>query len=175
MGVTDDLGRFTLKYCCRLCYAGNFCIPPITGTKSGYGPFTLVGRGPEIFPGFGGMLPAPDSVLVLDIRLRPEAPEAPRGMVRGRLAFAGQPVPGVRVGLSLAVVSQPDTFPPRAAKAQDDVIAAPLPDRIAVSDARGGFEIAASRSEPTRSSAPIWPTTATSPGGCEAPSTPSSW
>ena len=145
MSVTDAAGRFTLKYCCRLAVAEEFGIPPLAITKAGYEPYTLIGRGPEILPGLGPMLPTPDSVLTLEVRLRREVEGAPRGSIRGRLSFAGQPVSGVQVGLSLFVVAQPETFPATAptksSNWNEELIAAPLPDRVAISDPTGAFQI----------------------------------
>ena len=138
MAVTDAQGHFALKQ--QGVYVGTLpYLVPISVTRQDYEPVTLVGREPEVIPGTGPMIPAPeDSILVVDVRLQRLRPGALRGTVRGRLAFAGQAVAGVRVGLSLAVAAHADTIP---GKAGSDWIATPLPDRVAVSDRQGAFEI----------------------------------
>src|SRR5262245_29356309 len=144
MGVTDGFGRFVLIIQPSF-DAGTAYFPPFSVTKSGYKPYTMVGRGPEYVPGlpeFGTMIPAPlDSVLNVQIRLHPDPLRTGLGVVRGRVTFAGQPVPSVPVGLSLAAVAQPDTFSPAVRKAGQDGIETPLPDHTALSDASGVFEI----------------------------------
>ncbi len=146
IGVTDGLGRFTLITTPDPFGPENY-LPPFSVTKFGYKPYTMVGRGPEYVPGlpaFGTMIPAPlDSLLNVEIRLHPDPLGTGLGVVRGRVVFAGQPVPGLPVGLSLAAVAAPDTFSPTVRKAGEDGIETPLPDRTALSDASGAFEIAA--------------------------------
>ena len=144
LGVTDELGRFTLITQPSE-GTGALYFPPFSVTKSGYKPYTMVGRGPAYVPGlpaFGTMIPAPlDSVLNVEIRLHPDPLGTGLGVVRGRVMFAGQPVPGVPVGLSLAAVAAPDTFSPTVRKAGRDGIETPLPDHTALSDPSGAFEI----------------------------------
>src|SRR5262249_33257311 len=75
-GVTDEAGRFTISGPVIVDDDGRIGMTPITVTKLGYEPATLVGRGPDPY-GFGPTLPTPippNSVLNLGLVLRPANP-----------------------------------------------------------------------------------------------------
>jgi hypothetical protein len=144
-GVTDSQGRFSIGADVVMDEAAQILgLGPISVTRAGYEPFTLVGRA-QPYP----YLPTPapgESVLTVSVRLQPSAAGAPAGAIRGIASFLGQPVPGIRVGVSISSVADPDTIPAAAAvRMGTDEIAVPLPGSVAVTDAEGRFLIAGLR------------------------------
>jgi len=145
--VTDSAGQFTMLSSVFTDERGQpLGLEPISDTKSGFEPATLVGRGDDLF-GFGPPLPLPtppDSDLVVVVRLRGVVAGAPAGAIAGQVALAGTPVMGVRVALALQGVADPDTIPGPvlASNGPDDGIQAWVPGKVAVTDAGGRFLIA---------------------------------
>ncbi len=146
-GVTDEAGRFTISSPGFFdLYGASLGLEPISVTKLGYEPATLVGRGEDPI-GFGAALPAPippDSVLAVGVAMRRVDPVISTGVLRGRLVQAGTPVMGVQVVLALSGVADPDTVPGLVAKTRGGRagIETLLPGKTAVTDAAGRFSIA---------------------------------
>jgi hypothetical protein len=139
--VTDESGRFLISPYVATDVGGEVLgLARITATASGYRANTLV-VGTEDF-GFGlpPFLPVPeegDSVLIVEIELdrHTEVPDtaAVYGAVQGRVLCCGEPVPDLRVGVSVEFVAEPDTF------FQEQSVTTPVPDRVVVTDVEGRF------------------------------------
>lgn len=143
--VTDENGFFSVRVAVFTDEQGGARgLEPISATKSGYRPGTLVGTGPSDPPFYPSLLPLPadlDSVLTVVLRLEPEEatgvdPTA-TGALRGTARFLGEPIAGLPVAASLLFVSDPDTL--RVPTAWTSV---PVPDRTTVTDPEGRFLIA---------------------------------
>jgi hypothetical protein len=142
-GVTDAQGRFSIASIhFRTEYEGGGLMP-ITVTHAGYEPFTLVGTGP-MFLEWGPLLPlpeTPDSVLEVEIAMRRLGANGAgphgAGALRGRVVHLGQPLAGLRVGISAEQLVDADTLAPRGKFRA----AVPVPDRGTVTDVEGRFFI----------------------------------
>lgn len=137
--VTDSFGSFSVP-ALDLEFAFESGLAPITVTKEGYEPYTLIGEGPSIPGVLPPLLPFPPGdglTLAVDISLEPLSPDGTgshgAGAIKGRLMSFGQPVADVLVGASISAVSDPDTFrtPP--------VSPVPVPEGVARTDAQGRF------------------------------------
>lgn len=139
--ATDAGGRFVLT-ATPLQLGLELGIVPITITRSGYEPRSVVGDGGDVF-GLGALLPFPavGDTLHVEVHLRPESRLQPRGAIAGTVRAGGVAVAGVRVGLSMALVADPDTLHRAAAKPPRHHLRAPVPDRFATTDAEGRFRI----------------------------------
>lgn len=137
--VTDAAGRFDVDSSLLTDENGEpFGLAPISASKSGYEPNTLVGEGPPFYD-LPPPLPMPsedDSILRVEIRLQP-LPGSPQthGAIAGRTVFLDSAVSNVRVAVSLGWTSDPDTI--RGGRAP----AVPVPDRVAVTDDAGSFVV----------------------------------
>lgn len=145
--LTDSLGRFSVETSVyveengrgELVERGLF---PISVTKEGYEPLSLIGEGPSIYdfvPRTLPLPPGPDSVLAVTVALNPipEGGAGPHGVgaLEGRVVYQNDPVPNVLVGLSLAYVAEPDTF------RQAGTRPVPVPGKVARTGEDGGFII----------------------------------
>jgi hypothetical protein len=139
-GVTDSLGYYNVP-AFTFNIQGSDWMVPLTATKEGYEPNTVIGDGPEFADVIPPTYPRPtegEFGLHVDIELEPlvggSGPQG-TGSITGRLRSFGVPVPGVTIGASLAFVSEPDTF--RSPPASN----VPVPARTTRSDANGYFMI----------------------------------
>lgn len=139
--VTDSLGYYRVP-ALSITLPGGYGLVPITFTKEGYEPFTLIGEGPSIPGVIPPTLPQPtgdDLTLAADIELRPlsSGGTGPHGTgaVRGRLTSLGRPLAGILVGAHLSFVADPDTF--RAPPASN----VPVPGKTTRTDRAGDFLI----------------------------------
>lgn len=141
-GVTGTDGRFTVT-------ANHFGSPeeatgllPVTVSRPGYEPYTLVGRIPGLFDPWSNLpLPFPGDTLFVQVELHPEVAGGDRGAIEGVVRSFGNPVAGVRVGLSNVVTANADTLPPGKSVRPDDGVRAIVPGKTAVTDAAGRFRI----------------------------------
>ncbi|MBP1688069.1 MAG: Carboxypeptidase regulatory-like domain [Deltaproteobacteria bacterium] len=144
-GVTDANGQFSIV--AEQGFDDSFTtigILPISITKLGYEPVTLVGRGSGKFVS-GPALPAPippDTALVVAVALHPLSAGAPTGALSGRVNTPNGPIAGIHVVLSLAGIADPDTIA-TAAKAcpGQPGIEVLVPGKSAVTDDSGRFLI----------------------------------
>jgi hypothetical protein len=139
--VTDESGRFLIRPHVATDVGGEVLgLAPITATASGYDANTLGGT-EDVGFGWGPLfLPMPeegDSVLTVEIELdrHTEVPDtaAVYGAVQGRVLCCGEPVPDLRVGISVEFVAEPDTF------FQEQSVTTPVPDRVVITDVEGRF------------------------------------
>ena len=144
-GVTDSLGYFFVG---ALRGIGEDAVPlgllPITCTKEGYRPNTLVGAGGTVtlYPDgveSPSLLPLPqgeETVLTVSLQLTPEAgtPTEELGALAGRLVHLGEPIPQLGVAVSLFLVDDPDTL-------REEISKGIVPDRMTTTDGDGAFVI----------------------------------
>jgi hypothetical protein len=139
-GVTDSLGHFSVPAIPYTLPKGSGLIP-ISVTKDGYEPFTLVGEGPSIPMVIPPLLPVPSEgkTLEVGVTMRPLASDGTgphgTGAIKGHLTSFGNSLGGVLVGVSLAYVSEPDTLrlPPASH--------VPVPQKVVRTNGRGDFEV----------------------------------
>lgn len=140
--ITDAGGRFSITSTVATDEQGNEVgLLPISISRSGYEATTVVGT---VIAGLGlPALPLPspgDSALSVEVRLHPldargVGPHG-SGTLKGRVTFRGEPIANLRVAASLWDSANPDTF-----IASPLEVTVPIPDRVAVTDADGGFAI----------------------------------
>ncbi len=139
--VTDSMGQFSAA-ALELSFSFDGGLAPISVTKKGYEPSTLIGEGISIPPILPPLLPFPAGggrTLTVGVALTPIPEDEPgpsgAGAIMGRLTSLGRTVPGVLVGVSLVAVAEPDTF------RQDSYRPVPVPEKVARTDWRGDFFI----------------------------------
>lgn len=132
-GVTDSLGHFNVPAVPFEMQSESGLIP-ISVTKEGYEQFTLIGDGPSVPLVIPPLLPLPSEgrTLEVSVAMQPLSPTG-TGSLKGSLTSFGEPLPNVLVGVSLAYVSEPDTF--RAPPASH----VPVPQKVARTNAHGDF------------------------------------
>lgn len=147
-GVTNESGFFSIGADRVLTEdAEELGIMPISISKSGYLPATLIGDGLTAIPvlqdggGWDGpALPGPaegDSVLTVAVELTPVSTVAPEfyGSLAGRVVHLGEPVAGVEIAATLQMVADPDTV---ETPSGEKVV---VPDARATSDDDGYFTL----------------------------------
>jgi len=142
--ITDPDGRFGIQSSAFRTELGAICVLPISCSKAGYRPTSLVGTCYD-FPNWGGALPAPtgeDSTLVVSLQLEPlpAGGTGTSGALAGRLVHLGAPLAAVDVAVSLMCRADPDTFVPEVVVPDSPKVH--IPERIATTGADGEFLIA---------------------------------
>lgn len=139
--VTDSMGQFSAA-ALDLSFPFGEGLVPISVTKEGYEPNTLIGEGVSIPPILPPLLPFPAAggrTLTVELTLTPLPPDGTgpsgAGAIMGQLTALGKPVAGILVGVSLVAVAEPDTF------RQGSYRPAPVPEKIARTNRVGYFFI----------------------------------
>lgn len=141
-GVSGPDGRFTITGSHLESPEEATGLFPITVSRPNYEPYTLVGPVPSFFDPWSNLpLPFPGDTLYVQIRLQPETAGGERGAIEGVVRSFGNPVAGVRVGLSNIFAANADTLHPGKSARRDDRVRALVPGKTAVTDAAGRFRI----------------------------------